>query len=365
MVDEQKPTLLFDEVDNIFVNGKAGDPGKSDLLGLINAGFRKGRVAFRMGGANMRQLESFDPFGPKALAGIGGCLPDTTEDRCIPIRLERKARSDVRARYRIRIHEPEVIALGERLGGAVQDHLEHLVGVFPVLPNELNDRAQDIWEPLLAIADAAGGDWPKRARDAAVTLQTNRDPAESLATRLLVDIKKVFTTDKMLTKDLVAKLNDLDESPWGEWAGGKGISSSQLVNRLRPFAIKSKALRASDDGRGRGFELAQFTPIFDRYLDQLGHPDVDGVDTVDNGPNPQVSPVNTARIHSVDATVDDPDQDKRAPVNSVNGVNGVNVLAPKVAQIKTCDRCGDTTTRTVTHHATGAEWCPRCCRDAS
>jgi len=40
----------------------------------------------------------------------------------------------------------------------------------PVLPGGLSDRACDNWRPLLAIADAAGGDWPERARRAALLL---------------------------------------------------------------------------------------------------------------------------------------------------------------------------------------------------
>ena len=57
MVDEVKPTLLFDEVDNIFAKGRNGDPAKTDLIGPINAGYRRGKPAWRMGGANMRTLE--------------------------------------------------------------------------------------------------------------------------------------------------------------------------------------------------------------------------------------------------------------------------------------------------------------------
>jgi hypothetical protein len=36
------------------------------------------------------------------------------------------------------------------------------------LPSGLNDRAGEIWEPLLALADLAGGAWPGRAREAAL-----------------------------------------------------------------------------------------------------------------------------------------------------------------------------------------------------
>ena len=41
------------------------------------------------------------------------------------------------------------------------------------VPDGLNDRAADNWEPLLAIADRAGGDWPERARKAALALSGN------------------------------------------------------------------------------------------------------------------------------------------------------------------------------------------------
>jgi hypothetical protein len=38
------------------------------------------------------------------------------------------------------------------------------------VPYGLNDRACDNWSPLLAIADLAGGEWPQRARAAALDL---------------------------------------------------------------------------------------------------------------------------------------------------------------------------------------------------
>ena len=64
-------------------------------------------------------------------------------------------------RYRIRLHENLSTALGERINAAVTAlDLPHS---WPQLPDQLNDRQQDIWEALLAIADAAGGEWPARA----------------------------------------------------------------------------------------------------------------------------------------------------------------------------------------------------------
>ena len=315
MIDEQHPTLLFDEVDNIFVKGRAQDPGKAELIGLINAGFRKGRPVFRMGGANNRSLEEFDAFGPKALAGIGGCLPDTTEDRCIPIRLERKERGDVRERYRIRIHEPQVRQLASALGATVKAGLEASSVTFPHLPEELSDRAQDIWEPLLLIAEVAGCDWPERARSAAVTLHAARPSRTSETTMLLADIRKCLKDDeRILTKELVSRLNAQDESPWGDRHNRMGITSADLIGMLREFGLSSKQQRVDKNTRGRGFERSQFTPIFDRYLDS----EAEAVDDVDSDPERQTMDVNTSAGPPVDSGVDRADQGQLALVTSVN-----------------------------------------------
>ena len=39
-----------------------------------------------------------------------------------------------------------------------------LVEADPVMPDGITDRPADVWEPLLAVADAAGGDWPQTGR---------------------------------------------------------------------------------------------------------------------------------------------------------------------------------------------------------
>jgi len=60
------------------------------------------------------------------------------------------------------------------------------------VPEELHDRAADSWEPLLAIADRAGGSWPMRARLAAVALSSEEDMPASAGIRLLADVREVF-----------------------------------------------------------------------------------------------------------------------------------------------------------------------------
>ncbi|OLM28324.1 DNA primase [Pseudonocardia sp. Ae717_Ps2] len=68
------------------------------------------------------------------------------------------------APYRHRRDRPRLQKLSERLNGWLRDDLSALEAAEPVMPVE--DRAADTWEPLIAIADHAGANWPHRARTA-------------------------------------------------------------------------------------------------------------------------------------------------------------------------------------------------------
>jgi Protein of unknown function (DUF3631) len=151
-IDSNKPTLLVDEVDGIF-GSKSRE--REELRGLLCAGFRRGAVAHRMGGTNNTTLQTFQVYSPKAFAGIGDCLPDTILDRSIPIRLKRRTRDEEVERFRLRDVQAEGDELRDRLADWLEPNRDHLAAARPDLPEELDDRAQDVWEPLLAIADLA------------------------------------------------------------------------------------------------------------------------------------------------------------------------------------------------------------------
>jgi hypothetical protein len=114
-------------------------------------------------------VRDFSSFCAKALAGLG-TLPDTVASRSIPIVLKRRLASEPIERFR----ERGARAMGETIADCLAMYivplLDDLATAEPDLPDELSDRQQDVWEPLLAIADAGGGDWPERAREAAVRL---------------------------------------------------------------------------------------------------------------------------------------------------------------------------------------------------
>jgi hypothetical protein len=263
-ISELTPTLLLDEVDAIF-GPKARD--REDLRGMLNAGYRRGTVARRMGGPKMTTLEAFPVFCPKVFAGIGE-LPDTLNDRSIRIRLERRTRDEPIERFRRRDVGPEAAMLHDRIADWLEPQLDELLVLRPPLPDELDDRQQDCWEPLLAIAELAGGDWPQRARHAALTLSGNgaRDD-DSLTARLLADIHAVFQDSgesRYRTADLIEKLSEIEESPWGDWRG-KPITAHALSRLLKPFGIRTQTVR-TDGVVVRGYKREQFADAFHRVL---------------------------------------------------------------------------------------------------
>jgi hypothetical protein len=260
-IDAQSPTVLIDEADAIF--GKRAEAVEG-LRAVINAGHRRGVKVYRMAGARGDKLQEFDGFCPKVLRGIGDFAPDTVADRSIMIRLQRKAADEQVDRFRRRLVEDEAGTLHLALETALLGLNTELGDAWPYLPEELNDREQDVWEPLLAVADVAGGPWPQRARIAAVELSCGPEVGEeSLGVQLLADIAAVWPTGqaKLFTADLLERLHAVDESPWGDW----DLSAHRLARMLRPFGVSSRKVRIGDKSR-QGWRLDDLAVLFRRYV---------------------------------------------------------------------------------------------------
>src|SRR5215212_5110387 len=265
-VAAEMPALLLDESDAAF----KGDREYAETLrGVLNAGFRRGGVAsLCIGqGANLT-YKDFPVFCPKAIAGIG-TLPDTVADRSIPIELRRRRPSERVERFRLRKGGPEALPLQKAAARWAQAHLEALVEAEPELPEELDDRAQDIIEPLLAIAEEGGGAWPVRARDAAVALLTgeHREDSASLGVRLLRDCRTAFDKrgeDSLATGKLLERLRAPEDAPWRALQG-EALDASRLARMLKPYGIRPKKLREGE-GTFRGYCRAWFEDAWARYL---------------------------------------------------------------------------------------------------
>lgn len=263
-------TLLLDEVDTIFTQQQRASDATEALRGILNAGYRRGGMAHRaQPTGNTVNVQSFPVFGAKVLAGIGE-LPDTVADRCARIHLHRATKDQRVERMRFRaVKQRAAIAAGE-LAQWVES-LEGLADARPSIPDELNDRAADGWEPFFAIADAAGGEWPQSARHAAVALAGEAVAAadESQGVTLLRDIRGLFDgegVDRFRSADLILQLVSLRDAPWGD----EQLNQHRLSRMLKPFGIKPRTIQLGHGRVGRstpkGYLREQFDDAWGRYL---------------------------------------------------------------------------------------------------
>jgi hypothetical protein len=264
----EQPALLLDESDAAF---RADREYAEALRGILNTGFRRGSVAsLCVGqGANLT-YKDFPVFCPKAIAGIGK-LPDTVADRSIPIELRRRRATEKVERFRLRKAAATALPLQRGAAAWAAAHLADLKGREPDLPVELDDRAQDIIEPLLAIADTVGGEWPEKARRAARTLLTGeeREESESLGVRLLHDLRNIFEKEKaerLSTGTILEKLHEADEAPWGSLRG-EPLDARGLARLLKPYGIRPKQIREGEQTH-KGYKQEDFEDAWSRYLDE-------------------------------------------------------------------------------------------------
>jgi hypothetical protein len=266
-IDRDSPTLLLDESDAAF----KGDKEYAEVLrGTLNTGHRRGGThdcCVKEDG-NIT-IKAFSTFCPKAIAGIGK-LPDTVADRSIHFCMKRKTRSEKVERWRLRNVKTETDRLRERLEAWGVQNVEKLRSARPALPEALSDRQQDGAEPLLAIADLAGGKWPEAARTALVSLCGGAQAADdSIGVQLLSDIRQIFKTkdtDRLPSAELATALAEIETSPWGEWKNGKPITFSRVASLLKPFDISPHNIRIESKIL-KGYEVSDFEDAWARYLD--------------------------------------------------------------------------------------------------
>lgn len=253
------PTLLIDEVDAFLA-------AHEDARGILNAGFTRDSATVIRCVGDDHIPTPFNVWGAKALCGIGK-IADTLADRSVPLRLRRRTPGE--SVESLRHSDPALWdCLRARLARFARDSAEAIRKAKPIPIPGLNDRANDAWEPLLAIADLVGEHWPKTARNAAITLHGLESEAPSVGAELLADVKAVFDDKraiKIFSADLLNALIADEEAPWATWNRGKPMSPRQFSAKLTDFGIKSKDIRQGFDVK-KGYHLEQFSDAFGRYL---------------------------------------------------------------------------------------------------
>ena len=231
----------------------------------MNAGYSRSGV-YTMCETRGSKVEEkdFHVFCPKVLCGIGhDHLPDTLMSRSIAIEMKRKLNEPVQ-KFREREAIERLTPIRERIEALVPQLINELARARPEPAPGLNDRAEDSWEALLAIADMAGEEWARKARQFATVLsgETNRPDAD-LGVLLLRDIHEVWDENVpfISTQNLLSKLHALEERPWPTWGRGNTLMTAHSLARiLKGFGIFSKST-----GEIRGFARGRFEDPWARY----------------------------------------------------------------------------------------------------
>ena len=333
LIEEVRPTLLIDETDTFLA-------GSYELRGILNAGYKRetayvyrvqspesgvqsrGRDECRVssvGGAGdfgAAGLGRFSCWCPKVMAAIGR-LPETLADRCIVIRMQRKTAKEECERLR----NLETTALRRQCARFALDNSDEIAGARPEVPAGLNDRAAEVWEPLLALADLAGGEWPEKARQAALGLTGDAEETSPTG-QLLVHIFGTFieaNAERLFSRDLVARLNGFADRPWAETLNGRDITELWLSQRLRPLGIRPRTLRIAEQVL-KGYRKEDFMEMFRRYITRA---EVDAVREETEVQSPesgrgQVSSVD-CRGKGTEPTIPMPALDVPNPAEKTNG----------------------------------------------
>ncbi|HWX19904.1 MAG TPA: DUF3631 domain-containing protein [Candidatus Binatia bacterium] len=302
-IAEFGPTLLIDEADTML-------RGREELRGILNAGYTRAtafvwRISYDLPAADPSstnpsiqqstspplpsinpsiqpslpppinpliqksinpvssgRLVRFSCFGPKAIASIGR-VNETLASRCIVISMQRKADGEQCERLK----HLNTLDLRRKCLRFVQDNAAAIAAAEPKIPAGLTNRAADIWEPLLALADLAGGQWPELARQAAVNL-TARAHEQSPVAALLLDIFMVFMSnkaDRLASRELVAGLNACSDRPWAALNRGKPITPLWLGHQLQRYGVRPRSIRFGDS-TAKGYVLEEFSETFKRYI---------------------------------------------------------------------------------------------------
>jgi hypothetical protein len=264
-VSKVVPTLLFDEVDTIF-NPKTADRHEG-LRALLNAGHRRGAVVPRAMNFG-KDVEHFSVFCPKVLAGIG-TLPDTIADRSIPIRLERKTRSEKVTRFSHREAEPRAEALTDRIDAWTSRNETALTDARPEMPAQLSDRMQEGCEPVVAIADILGRGDDARAGLVSLLTSERLDSQETMRVRLLRDLRTIFDRHagarSAFTDSLITELFRMEESGWDSYYR-RGIEPKDLASLLRHYGVSPTTVRKKEKV-AKGYKRDDLQPVWERYLD--------------------------------------------------------------------------------------------------
>ncbi len=266
------PTVLLDNWQTVF---RGSD--KNQFTGFLLNGCDQARdVASFDHLSETSTANLWQTFCPKAFAGLES-LPPSLARHSIPIVLQRrKPLETVKSTFNLLV-PGSTAKLTSWMERWAQDHEERVATTFdgyeregPMLPG-LSPHQQNCARALLALAEAIGGHWPQKARDALMEIFNDYNKRQASPTQLLSDIRGVFARhgnpQRIFTAELLDDLHDRDDRTWHEYGkSGKPLTPQALSRILGPcFNIYSRSQRRGEE-KLRGYQLSDFQEAWEQYL---------------------------------------------------------------------------------------------------
>jgi hypothetical protein len=262
IVDRLHPTLLIDEADQLFRR-------KPALTEVVNTGWTRGTRIPRVVRGDLHQ---FDPFCPKIMGMKNLSLPDTTASRGIVVKFWPKL-LDERITDFTFTDDADFVTLRRKLARWSADNAARLKESRPTLPAGFGNRLAANWRLLFAIADLAGGTFPKQARAAAIKLSRKRHrPSEGL--RLLTALSPMLVNREVITSaEVVRQLNADKDGEWCEFRGRGPITQRQVAALLEQYDIFPDTVHPTKrpTESPRGYRCAELKAVIARLLPHDPH----------------------------------------------------------------------------------------------
>ena len=269
VIDMYGPTLFLDEADTFLKDNR-------ELNGIINSGHTKSGASVTRLVGDDHTPKAFSTWCPQVIAGIG-FQKGTLHDRSIHILLHKKKASDDIQKVPFDIQEQNIDIRRKCLRWAQDNHQKLVTLSKEVTPPPCgNDRTQDNWIPLFTIAQAVQSFWIQDVLDSYNHHAKHVHTGPDYGVMLLEDMRQLFNIKSAWwSKDIVTKLKEMEDRPWNDWGEG-GLTQSSLSAMIKNFGIGPERIWLEGKGgkkkRQRGYNVAWFKDVFERYLPASGTP---------------------------------------------------------------------------------------------
>jgi Protein of unknown function (DUF3631) len=270
-IEQEEPTLLFDETDQWLARQSGYSSGmRRELMGILNDGYTEDAYVWR-------QVDHVTKKYPVyVVAGFGGIghLSATMESRCAILNMEQKPKHVHLRQWDPKKFGAEAREINKSIAAWARSKGPELDPEPPV-PSALGEnRAYQIWLPLISIGDLEGKLWGTRVRAAALKMVCgiSSKPRLTPAQQLILAVADNTNADGFmptgeLIQFLVALRDNGDYIPWAKWLDDPVSAARQLAALLRPHNIVSFQKWMDGENR-RGYGMGDFHLWAERIRDK-------------------------------------------------------------------------------------------------